>query len=166
MSTAVLVNTYTYAVGYVTDKMLLSLKELIRESGLSPAKLSADWAVLHRGIKRWIESGHLERIILEVFNPATGTLVSRWDFVIYYGYHGDGSMWVDTEDIKYHIRKAGLWPSDCEYEVLTKTKPGRPDVEGWTSTSFRSTEGFEWQAIGTTLDAKGLDTRAGYWRKT
>src|SRR4051794_33659887 len=113
MSTLVVVNTYAHSVTYVADNLLMSLKEIIRESGLSPEKLTSDWANLQRGISRWLESRHLERIVLEVYNPTTNALIGRWDFEIAYGAQGDGSMWVNTDDIKYHIRKAGQWPSEC-----------------------------------------------------
>ena len=60
MSTFVVVNTYTHSVTYVTDKMLMSLKEIIRCSGLSPEKLVADWRVLQDGIRTWLNSRDLE----------------------------------------------------------------------------------------------------------
>ena len=106
MSTFVVVNTYTHSVTYVTDKMLMSLKEIIRCSGLSPEKLADQWSVLHRGIRAWLDSRDLEAVILEVYNPNTDALIGRWDFDIFYGTSGDGGMWVNTDDIKYHIRKA------------------------------------------------------------
>jgi len=65
MSTNVVVNTYSHSVTYVTDKMLMSLKEIIRCSGLSPEKLTSEWSILHRGIKAWIETKDLERVTLD-----------------------------------------------------------------------------------------------------
>lgn len=166
MSTLVVVNTYTHSVTYVADKMMHSLHQIIRESGLSPEKLSNDWTTIQRGITAWLGSGHLESVSLEVFVPATDALVGRWDFEIYYGTAGDGAMWVNTEDIKYHILKAGHWPSHCDYRVLVSTKPGRLDVSGWSSTTFRSTEGFVRQSIGTTIDGNGhISAGSAYWRK-
>jgi len=165
MSTLVVVNTYAHSVTYVADNMLMSLKEIVRESGLSPEKLTSEWGVLQRGISHWLESRHLERVVLEVYNPTTNALIGRWDLDISYGSQGDGSMWVNTDDIKYHIRKAGQWPSGCDYRVMTTTKVGRPDVPGWSTSSFRSTEGFVRQSIGTTIDGNGLGAGAAYWRK-
>lgn len=49
MSTFVVVNTYTHSVTYVTDKMLMSLKEIIRCSGLSPEKFVTDWKGIAAG---------------------------------------------------------------------------------------------------------------------
>jgi hypothetical protein len=136
--------------------MLMSLKEIIRCSGLSPAKFTDDWRVLHRGISTWLNSRDLETVILEVFNPQTNALIGRWDFDISYGSSGDGGMWVNTEDIKYHIRKAGQWPSACDYRIVLTTKAGRPDVEGWSAATLRSTDGFVRQSLGTTIDGNGL----------
>lgn len=164
MTTSVAVNTYTHSVTYVTDKMLMSLMEIIRGSGLSPEKLSADWKLLHRGIKTWIESKDLEQVILEVYNPKSDALVGRWDFDICYGWTGDGGMYVDTDDIRYHITKSGQWPSQCEYRITLLTKPGRPNVEGWGYGALRSTEGFARQSIGTTINSQGLTSGAAYWR--
>lgn len=164
MSTYVAVYTYTHSITYVTEKMLLSLKEIIRESGLSPEKLASEWTTLQRGINKWLETRHLEQLILEVYNPRTNALLHRWDFDIAYDISGDGTMWVDTDDIKYHIQKAGVWASTCDYSVIAITKPGRPDVAGWSRTTLRSTDGLVRHSIGTTLNGNGLGSRTAYWR--
>jgi hypothetical protein len=39
--------------------MLHSLHQIIRESGLSPEKLTDDWNALQRGISTWLASGHM-----------------------------------------------------------------------------------------------------------
>jgi Bacterial HORMA domain 2 len=166
MSTFVTVNTYTHSVTYVTDKMLKSLKDIIRLSGLSPEKLTNEWEVLTRGIKAWLNTEHLQELHLEVYNPRTDALIGRWDFQIHYGFTGDGAFWVDTDVIKYHIIKAGQWPSSCEYRIIVTNKPGRPDVEGWSKATLRSTDGFVRQSIGTGIDGSGLSAGIGYWRKS
>lgn len=165
MSTTVVVNTYAHSVTYVTNKLLLTLKEVINLSGLSPAKLADQWDALERGIQTWLESQHLKEIVLEVYGLKTDKLVGRWDLAIYYGLNGDGSFWVNVEEIHYHIRKAGLWSSDCGYRVVVTTELGSPSVEGWSSTTLLSTDGFVKQSIGTTLDSSGLGANASYWRK-
>jgi Bacterial HORMA domain 2 len=107
----------------------------------------------------------LEKVVLEVYEPKTDKLVGRWDFEISYGFSGDGFFFVDPDVIKYHIRKQGLIPNTCEYRILTTTRPGRPDVQGWAKATFRSTDGFVRQSIGTTIDGSGLSTSGAYWRK-
>ena len=163
MSSYAFVDTYAHTVTYVTDKLLLCVTDIIRESGLSPAKMSKEWVVLERGVSAWIQSKHLEQIVLEIFNPITGALVSRWDIGIIYGYGGDGSLWVDTEVIKYSIKKAGLIPSTCNYEVIVTNKPNWPAVEGWSGCRLRSTEGFSRHSIGTTIGGTGLGADIAYW---
>jgi|SRR6185295_13418234 len=165
MSTVVLVNTRTQSVTYVTEKLLTSIKNIIRLSGLDPSKFIDDWAVLERGLKKWLETEDLKEVHLEVYDPGTDDLVGRWDFEIHFSFQGDGSFWQDPEAIKYHIRKQGLWPSECEYRLVATTKPGRPNVLGWSTTTLRSTNGFVKQSIGTTIDGSGLTTGTGYWRK-
>lgn len=165
MSTFVIVNTYTHAVTYVADKLLTSIKTIIRESGLSPEKFSGQWKTIHAGVTTWLTSQHLERLILEVYNPKTDGLVGRWDFDIVYSYRGDGAFWIDPDAIKYHILKQGVWPASCEYRIVATTKPGRQDVSGWSSTTLRSTDGFVKQSIGTSINGSGLSSGTGYWRK-
>lgn len=163
MSTHAFVDTYAYTVTHVTDKLLLSVKEIIRESGLSPAKMSSSWASLERAVSAWIQSKHLSQIVLEIFNANTGVLVCRWDLEIVYGFGGDGSLWVDTDAIKYHIRKAGLVPSTCDYSIKMQVKPNAPAVDGWDDGSLRSTDGFSRYSIGTTIGGSGLAASIGYW---
>lgn len=165
MSTGVAVKTYIHSITFVTDKILTTIKEIIRLSGLNPSALVEDWEVLERGIKKWLETKDLEEVCLEVFNSRSNRLVGRWDFEIYYGEVGDGSFWLDPDAVKYHIIKQGIYPSDCKYKIVTTTKPGRPNVNGWYTTQFRSTAGFVKQSIGTTIDGNGLSTGTGYWRK-
>lgn len=167
MSTFVVANTYAHTTAYITDKMLYSILYIIRESGLDPAKFANDWGWMERGIRTWLGTRDLNRVMLEVYNPKNVELVGRWDFDIVYGYgsDGDGSFWVDTDAIRYAIRKAGIWPSQCEYRLVTNTKDSRPDVEGWQRTSIRSTDGFIRQNIGTTIGGVGAGTSTAYWKK-
>jgi hypothetical protein len=163
----VTVNTYTHSVVYVADNILKSLKDIIVLSGLDPTNLVDDWASKMRGLQAWLTSQHLERVILEVFDPKTDALVGRWDIdVVYTMGSGDGGFWTDTDQIKYHIGKAGLVPSAARYRILLQNKPGRPDVEGWGPAEYRSTEGFVRQSLGTTIEHNGLGGSAAYWRKS
>lgn len=167
-TTFVQVNTFVHSVTFVTDKMLASLKRIISWSGLNPSRLAGDWPTLESGIRTWLASKDLLRVILEVFDPRTDSLAGRWDFDIGYSYNSgdDGAFWLDTDAIKHAIKKAGLIPSDCSYRVVVTTKPGSPDVAGWTSTTLRSTKGFVRHCIGSTIGAGELATGVAYWRRT
>lgn len=167
MSTFVAVNTYTHSVTYVTDNILRSLQDIVRLSGLDPAQIADDWTVLERGISTWIESKHLETIVLEVYNPSTEALIGRWDIDIAYEWSGDGGgrFWVDTEQIKIAIKKAGVWPGSSKYGIICRSKSGRADVDGWSTTTFRSTVGMVKQSLGTTIEHSGLGAGTSYYRK-
>jgi len=166
MSTFVAVNTYTHSVTYVTDNILRSLQDIVKLSGLNPSQISDDWNTLERGIKVWIDSHHLETIVLEVYNPKRDDLIGRWDIDISYDWKGDnGRFWVDTDQIRAAIKKAGVWPSESKYRVVCCTKTGAADVSGWSSTSLRSTSGMIRQSLGTTIEHCGLAAGASYYRK-
>lgn len=163
---AVAVFSYTHSVTYVTDNILKSLKDIIVLSGLDPQKLVNDWKVLHAGIKRWIDSKHLETVTLEIYNPSTDALVYRWDISVIYNWAFDaGTFWTDTDQLRYAIRQKGLIPSQVNYGVKVHNKLGHPDVDGWTSTTYRSTDGMVRQSLGTTIEHNGLGANTAYWRK-
>ena len=73
--TSVAVNTYTHSVTYVADNILKSFKDIIRLSGLDPSNLVASWESKMRALRTWLDTGDLERVVLEVFNPKTGALI-------------------------------------------------------------------------------------------
>ncbi len=164
--TTVAVNVYLYSVTYVADNILKSIKDIIRLSGLDPTHLVESWESTMRAIRTWLDSGHLETVVLEIYDPRTDALVGRWDIdVIYTTGLGDGGFWTDTEQLKYHICKAGLAPSKARYRLVLQNRSGYPHVHGWEPTRFRSTEGFVRQSLGSTIEHYGLGASAAYWRQ-
>ena len=167
MSTHVAVNTYTHSVTYVTGEMVRSLKQIVRLSGLNADLLMNSWVSLEAGISVWIRSKHLKKVTLEIYNPKTDVLVTRWDFEINYSYAADddGSLWADYEAIKVAIAKAGVIAATCKYEFKILA-PGGEDVTGWSKGSYRSTDGFLQHSLGTTISGNSLGTGTSFWRKT
>lgn len=164
--TSVAVYSYTHSVTYVANNILKSLKDIIRLSGLDPAKLVNSWDSNMRALRTWLDSGHLQRVVLEIYDPKANDLITRWDVDVVYSWSsGDGTFWTDTDQLRYHIRKAGVTPSEASYRLLMDNRPGRPDVEGWSSTSYRSTDGMVRQSLGATIEHGGLGASTAYWRK-
>lgn len=165
--TQVVTYSYGHSVTYVTDNILRSFKDIIRLSGLSPAKFAGSWDVYHRGVNSWLSSGHLEKAVLEIYNPKSNELITRWDVEVRQTWSGtgDGSFWTDTEQLKFAIKKAGVAPADATYDLILSLKPNAPSVQGWGSASFRSTEGMVRQSLGTTIEHSGLGASAAYWRR-
>src|SRR6185295_5946738 len=165
--TTVAVYSYTHPVTYVADNILKSLKDIIRLSGLDPAKLIDGWESNLLALSTWLNSGHLNKVVLEICNPTTDKLITRWDIDIAYNWSsGDGAFWTDTEQLKYAIKKAGVAPNAASYRLVMDNKTGRPDVPGWSPTTYRSTDGMVLQTLGSTVEHSGLGGAAAYWRKT
>jgi Bacterial HORMA domain 2 len=163
---AVSVYSYTHSVTYVAENILKSLKDIIRLSGLDPAEFVSDWELNLRAVNGWLQSGDLERVMLDIYHPRTGVLLFQWNIDISYSWNGgDGSFWTDTEQLKYAIRKAGLAPSEAKYDLRLKTKPGRHDIAGWGKAASRSTEGMVRQSLGTTIEHSGLSGSTSYLRR-
>lgn len=72
--TAVAVNVYshTHSVTYVAENILKSMKDIIRLSGLDPGAFVQDWDLHMRGVNGWLQSGDLERVMLDIYHPRTG----------------------------------------------------------------------------------------------
>lgn len=162
--TSVAVNTYTHSVTYLADNVLRSLKDIIRESGLNPANFISDWETNKRAMMTWLETQDLERVVLEIYDPYTDKLITRWDIDIHYDWSGDGQFWTDTAQLKYQLKKAGVVAATAKHELLMKTRPGRPAVRGWGTGSYRSTTGMVRQSLGSTVEHSGLAANAAYWR--
>lgn len=164
--TSVAVYSYTHSVTYVADNILKSLKDILLLSGLNPTKLVDGWEINLLALSTWLNSGDLNKVVLEIYHPTTDALITRWDIDIAYGSSGDGAFWTDTEQLKYAIKKAGLAPSAASYRLVLDNKPGRPDVPGWVRSQYRSTSGMVRQTLGSTVEHNGLSGSAAYWRKT
>ena len=170
-STAVRVNTTAYSTTHVATNMLKSIRQIVREAGLDTARLLNNWAVLENGVSTWLGSGHLQSLVLEVSDPTLATgkdLVGRFDFVIDYGYYGDGNgeLWLDPDTVSYAVRKNGSYPSRCSYRLVADTLPGEPAVPGWSDTTFRSTNGFTRHTVGAAIGGGGLGATLAYYKKT
>lgn len=164
--TSVAVYSYTHSVTYVADNILKSLKDIIRLSGLDPSSFIGDWQTNMLAVNTWLSTGDLSKVSLEIYDPRTDRLIIRWDIDIAYEWSGgDGSFWTDTDQLKYAIRKAGIAPGEARYRLILDSKPGRPDVIGWSRTSYRSTDAMVRQSLGTTIEHSGLGASTSYLRR-
>jgi hypothetical protein len=159
--------TYAHSVTYVTDNIIKSLKDIIVLSGLDPGVYASNRASYERALATWLDGQWLRKVVLEIFDPSTNALVRRWDIDVVYAWDGNGMFFTDTEQLKYHIAKAGVAPRNAHYRILMDTEAGRPDVEGWSSgATYRSTADMVRHCLGSTVVHSGLGGSAAYWRKT
>lgn len=130
MSTSTFVNSYAITVTHVTAKILLTLKEIIRDIGLDPSKLAKDWETYEDAVSTWIASGHFRRITLEVYHPRTNGLIRRWDMDVSYSTVGDGQRWVSCAHRSAAISHTN---SRCSLPPLptgsARSGPIRPDSD-------------------------------------
>lgn len=164
MSTFVTTPTYTHTVVHLTDKLLTSISNIIRDSCLNMGRFSRTRESLEQGIKTWLESGHLDYVILEIYEPSTNRLIRVWKFEVYSDGSGDHGFWFDGADIRYHLQKAGVVPSICDYAVKVQTRPNHPAVPGWSSCSFRDASGLRQYSLGTTISVGNTGARTSYYR--
>jgi hypothetical protein len=157
--------TQTHSIVFLSDSLRNTLREVIRENGLSPYQLMQDWEVIERGIKTWLQSRHLNKVVVEFFKPTSSVASARWDFPV--GYSGSGvddDMWLDKAYLRQLIAKAARPTSDCSYRVLLCTDSGAPAVSGFTDCSFLSTGQLSARQAGTVIATGHLTAGATYWR--
>ena len=155
----------THTATFVADNMRNLLRDLIHAVGLDPYDLLDDWSVIGRGVRTWLESGHLQKIIIEFYRLGSGSAVARWDFPINYDGSGvDDDMWVDKEHLRRTISKADRPPPGCKYRVVLINGPGRPDVPGFVATTLLLTEGLVSRATGTVIATRDIMASIEYWR--
>jgi hypothetical protein len=165
--TVVGVSVGVYSATHVATNMLRGLKQIIAGCGLSTSKIMGEWDVLEDGVATWVDSRHLEKVVLEVWDTKkTDKLIGRFDFTIDYSYYGsgDGELWLDPDTVAWAIRKNGSYPSSCEYRIVASTSSGAPSVDGWSSTTLRSTAGMRQHAIGTALGGGSVGAGLSYWK--
>ena len=164
---AVSVSTAVYSATHVATNMLRGLKQIVAGCGLETSKIMGEWEVLEDGVSTWIESRHLKKLVLEVWDKKSPTtLIGRFDFTIDYSYYGngDGDLWLDPDTVVWAIKKNGSYPSGCEYRVVASTSSGAPSVDGWSSTSLRSTSNMREHSIGTALGGGSMGAGLSYWK--
>jgi hypothetical protein len=157
--------TQAHSIVFMSDNMRNTLREVIRENGISPDKLMQDWGTIERGIQTWLESGHLRNIVVEFFKPGASEAAARWEFPI--GYAGSGvndDMWLDKNYLRQLIAKAKRPTSDCTYRILLCTRDGAPRVSGFTDCTFLSTGQMSARQAGTVIATGYVTAGATYWR--
>jgi hypothetical protein len=155
----------THSIVFLSDNLRNGLRDIIRENGLSPAKLVQDWETIERGIRIWLESGHLENVVIEFFKPGASAATARWEFPITYTGSGvEDDMWMDKNYLRQLIAKSKRPTSDCTYRVVLRTSSGAPHVEGFSACSFLSTGNLVSRQAGTAIATGHLTAGVTYWR--
>ena len=157
--------TQTHSIVFLSDNLRNTLREVIRENGISPHKLMQDWSTIERGIRTWLESGHLMNVVVEFFRPGASTASARWEIPI--GYDGSGiddDMWLDKNYLRQLIAKAKRPTSDCIYRIVLVTHPGEPWVDGFADCTFLSTGSLAARHAGTVIATGHMTAGVTYWR--
>lgn len=155
----------TQSILFLSDNLRNALREVIRENGISPNNLMQDWATIERGIRTWLDSGHLTNVVVEFFKPGASTASARWDLPM--GYDGSGvddDMWLDKDYLRQLIAKSKRPSSDCSYRIVLCTRPGAKHVDGFTDCTFLSTGSMAARHAGTVIATGHMTAGVTYWR--
>lgn len=164
-STYTQVYSRTHSIVFLSDNLRNTLREVVREYGLSPDRLIQDWDTIERGIKTWLSSRHLKTVTVEFFKPGSSVASAKWEFpVVYTGSGVDDDMWLDKAYLRQLIAKAARPTLDCSYRILLSTHPGAESVSGLVYTEFLSTGQLAARHSGTVIATGHMTAAATYWR--
>lgn len=169
MSTSTATSTATYSrvqtVNFVTDEIWNKLRVVIRDSGLDAATFVSKQEKYTKAIKTWLESGHLEKVYIEIYDKISDKLLLRWDVNVYQDSSGYTQLWADTEGIRYAIAKAGKAPANCNYDIKISCKAGWPDLDGWNRNGSERPKGhLKSNSVGTTATANGFVVKMDFYK--
>lgn len=157
--------TQTHSIVFLSDNLRNTLREVIRENGLSPDKLMQGWDTIERGIKAWLQSRHLTSIVVEFFKPNSSAVSARWEFPVEYSGSGvEDDMWLDNAYLRQLIAKAARPSADCSYRILLCKTAGAAKVEGLIDCTFLSTGQLSARQAGTVIATGHMTASATYWR--
>lgn len=155
-----------HTAAYVSDKIRVLLKRLVRDYGLDPQRLADAWTDwIERAARTWMVSGHLTGFVIEFHHAGDSTLQGRWDFPIRYDGNGDAELWVDDQFFEETVPKAHRPPSNCTYRILLQTSPGAPPVPGVGDAEYLSTAGFSAREAGSVIVTPDVMASARYYKR-
>ncbi len=155
----------THTATFVSDNIRNVLRDIVRESGLDPAKLMDDWQTLGKAAKTWLESGHLYEVVIEFFIPGSSVASARWDIPINYDGSGDDNdMWYSKEHLLRTIAKATKPPANALYRIILRVRPGAVHVDGMGDTELKSVNGLVSRNAGTAIATPDIMAGLRYWR--
>ncbi len=155
----------THSITFLSDNLLNTLREVIRENGLSPEKLMQDRDVITNGMRTWLNSGHLTQVVVEFYRPGATTADARWEFPV--GYSGSGvedDMWLDKSYLKQLIAKAKRPSSECSYRIVLFTSSGAQRVAGFSDCTLLPTGSMVARSAGTVIATGHVTAGVTYWR--
>ena len=165
MATQTYVYLRSHSINFFSDSMRIALRELIRENGLDPDKLMQEWSTIQSGVRKWLDSGHLKKIVVEFYQPGASMASARWDFPVTYSGSGvDDDMWLDKDYLRRLIAKSARPTSDCTYRIVLCKDAGAPFVEGFRDCTFLSTGQLSARQAGTVIATGHLTAGITYWR--
>jgi Bacterial HORMA domain 2 len=157
--------TQTQSIVFLSDNLRNTLREVIRENGISPDKLMQDWRTIEQGIQTWLRSGHLNNIVVEFFKPGASVASARWEFPIGYAGSGvDDDMWLDKNYLRQLIAKSARPSTDCTYRILLSASAGKPYVADLVDCAFLSTGSLAARQAGTVIATGHMTAAVTYWR--
>jgi hypothetical protein len=151
---------------YCANELCRVLMETVQVRGLSPDYLHTRMGLLLDGFRSWIVQRHLLGVILEVWDPATGAVVERYELPL--DYVNDFSTKPERYDTNISLLKqalgqrASLHPG-CQYRVVADLGPGAPSLPGWTPTELRDVSHLTRTDLGDIINTPYIGISMSAW---
>lgn len=174
------VASWTQTYNFVANETATFLLNYTDHRNLDVNKLVDMREKIEDAIWTYLSSGHLTRVIVEVYHESNGELEERFDLK-YDITSPDNLSQQEIEDMNetnfqsYHeeimeeLRKYDPPPSGCTYRIMigyrTTNDIGEspPDLDGWTSANPRDTTDLENKSLGDAINAGPIDAAAEFY---
>jgi len=138
--------TRTTTAVHVAAKLVAAIGVILNELGLGALyKSYGQWEFIEKSLRTWMAASGLERVSLEVYDPAKDEALAVCRFPISY-FDPDATEATFQQDLamaRYGAAKArAAMRSNAVFRLLVWTKPGATAISGWSDTTARSTDGM------------------------
>lgn len=174
------VASWIQTYNFVANETATFLLNYIDHRNLNVQKLVDMREKLEGAIWTYLSSGHLTRVIVEVYRDSNDELIERFDLK-YDITSPENLSQQEIEDMNetnfqsYHeeimgeLRKYDPPPDGCTYRIMIGYKTTNdlgespPDLDGWTSANPRDTSSLNKNSLGDAIDAGPVDAAAEFW---
>lgn len=164
------VSTHVYSAAqceaFLCDNMRNAIRDIIREHGLDPGVLMAEWSDwVEKAVRDGLTRQVLKQIKIEFYRPNAKAITTRWDFPITYSGSGvQDDMWLDKAYLRGLIAKAPKPTADCVYRIILSVTAGAT-LPGTDDAVMMDTGDLKPRSAGTIVSTGTVRANATYWTK-
>jgi hypothetical protein len=149
---------------WVANELIRVLFDTVNARGLPLDYLQRKQADLTSDFRTWVAGRWLRELILEVYDPATDTLVEKYVLDLSYDPAAEGEEVFTTRIEKLHekLQKLGTLRPGLTYKVFVDTAEDAPAL-GWILTKMHDDRHLNKHDVGNMIDTLNCKVQMALW---